>query len=79
MITRLEIQSAIEQLPTDEIRNLSKWLQEYLDEKCDRQIESDVQRSHGKIKKSIDIKSHEVDFWLVATSTMRNVRYHSPY
>jgi hypothetical protein len=47
MSTRLEVQSAIEQLPTDEIRNLSKWLQEYLDEECDRQIESDVQRSHG--------------------------------
>jgi hypothetical protein len=47
MSTRLEVQSAIEQLPTDEIRNLSKWLQEYLDEKCDRQIESDVQENHG--------------------------------
>jgi inactivated superfamily I helicase len=46
MSTRLEIQSAIEQLPESEIRNLAKWLEEYLDEKCDRQIESDV-RSHG--------------------------------
>ena len=42
MSTRLEVQSAIEQLPKDEIRNLSKWLQEYLDEKLDLQIESDV-------------------------------------
>jgi hypothetical protein len=47
MSTRLEVQSAIEQLPTDEIRNLAKWLEEYLDEKCDRQIESDVQENHG--------------------------------
>ena len=31
MNTRLEIQSAIKQLPKDEIRELSKWLQEYLD------------------------------------------------
>ena len=42
MSTRLEVQSAIEQLPKDEICNLSKWLQEYLDEKLDLQIESDV-------------------------------------
>jgi hypothetical protein len=44
MSTRLEVQSAIEQLPKDEIRHLAKWLQEYLD---DRQIESDVQKNHG--------------------------------
>jgi hypothetical protein len=44
MSTRLEVQSAIEQLPKDEIRHLAKWLQEYLD---DQQIESDVQRNHG--------------------------------
>ena len=42
MSTRLEVQSANEQLPKDEIRDLSKWLQEYLDEKLDLQIESDV-------------------------------------
>ena len=43
MNTRLEVQSAIKQLPKDEIRNLAKWLQEYLDEECDRQIEADVE------------------------------------
>jgi hypothetical protein len=42
MSTRLEVQSAIEQLPKDEIRDLAKWLQEYLDEECDRQIDSDI-------------------------------------
>jgi 16S rRNA C1402 N4-methylase RsmH len=47
MSTRLEVQSAIEQLPESEIRNLAKWLEEYLDEKCDRQIESDIQANHG--------------------------------
>jgi hypothetical protein len=47
MSTRLEVQSAIEQLPKDEVRNLSKWLQEYLDEECDRQIETGVRSTHG--------------------------------
>jgi hypothetical protein len=42
MNTRLEVQSAIKQLPKDEIRDLSKWLQEYLDKKCDQQIDLDV-------------------------------------
>jgi hypothetical protein len=41
MSTRLEVQSAIEQLPKDEIRDLSKWLQEYLDQEWDREIEAD--------------------------------------
>ncbi len=40
MNTRLEVQSAIEQLPKGEIRDLSKWLQEYLDEEWDREIEA---------------------------------------
>ena len=31
MSTRLEVQSAIEELPKSEICDLSKWLQEYLD------------------------------------------------
>jgi hypothetical protein len=42
MSTRLEVQSAIKQLPKDEIRDLAKWLEEYIDEKCDRQIDPDV-------------------------------------
>lgn len=50
MSTRLEVQSAIlhgrgsanEQLPENEIRDPAKWLEEYLHEKYDRQIESDV-------------------------------------
>ena len=44
MSTRLEVQSAIEQLPKDEIRHLAKWLQEYIDE---RQIETDVRAGSG--------------------------------
>ncbi len=41
MSTRLEVQSAIEQLPKQEIRDLSNWLQEYLDEEWGREIEAD--------------------------------------
>jgi hypothetical protein len=47
MSTRLEIQSAIEQLPENEIRDLVKWLEEYLHEKYNRQIETNVQTTHG--------------------------------
>ncbi len=51
MITKLEVQSAIEQLPKAEIRDLSKWLQEYLDEEWDRQIEVDF--GSGKLDRLI--------------------------
>jgi hypothetical protein len=51
MSTRLEIQSAIEQLPKGEIHNLSKWLQEYLDEEWDREIEADF--GAGKLDRLI--------------------------
>jgi hypothetical protein len=51
MSTRLEVQSAIEQLPKDEIRDLSKWLQEYLDEEWDREIEADF--GAGKLDRLI--------------------------
>jgi hypothetical protein len=47
MNTRLEVESAIKQLPEDEVRNLAKWLQEYLDEMWDRQIEADL--ASGKL------------------------------
>ncbi|MBD2312665.1 hypothetical protein H6G20_13425 [Desertifilum sp. FACHB-1129] len=42
MVTRLEIESAIRQLSEGEVRDLAKWLQDYLDEMWDRQIEADV-------------------------------------
>jgi hypothetical protein len=48
---RLEVQSAIEQLPKQEIRALSQWLQEYLDEDWDRQIEEDF--GAGKLDRLI--------------------------
>lgn len=48
MTTRLEIESAIKQLPKGEVRNLAKWLQEYLDDMWDRQIETDL--ASGKLE-----------------------------
>jgi hypothetical protein len=63
MNTRLEVQSAIEQLPKQEIRDLSKWLQEYLDEDWDRQIEANF--GAGKLdrliaKAELDIANNNV-------------------
>ncbi|MGV0028614.1 hypothetical protein [Phormidesmis priestleyi] len=42
MTNRLEVESAIKQLPEGEIRALANWLQEYLDQMWDRQIEADL-------------------------------------
>jgi hypothetical protein len=42
MTTRLEVESAIKQLPENEIRNLAKWLQDYLDNMWDQQIAKDL-------------------------------------
>ncbi len=47
MTTRLEVESAIKQLPEGEVRDLAKWLEEYLDEMWDRQIEADL--ASGKL------------------------------
>jgi hypothetical protein len=51
MNTRLEVESAIKQLPESEVRDLAKWLQEYLDEIWDRQIEADL--ASGKLDRLI--------------------------
>jgi hypothetical protein len=42
MTTLPEIKVAIQQLPESDIRQLSGWLQAYLDEMWDRQMEADV-------------------------------------
>lgn len=42
MINRLEVESAIKQMPESEIRALANWLQDYLNEMWDRQIEADL-------------------------------------
>ncbi len=52
MITLLEIETAIQQLPESDIRQLSGWLQSYLDEMGDRQIETDL--DFGKLDYLID-------------------------
>ena len=42
MTNRLDIETAIKQLPEREIRALATWLQDYLDELWDRQLETNV-------------------------------------
>ena len=51
MTTLAEIEAAIKQLPEGDVRQLSGWLQEYLDERWDRQIETDL--VSGKLDKLI--------------------------
>jgi hypothetical protein len=42
MTNRLDVEAAIKQLPEYEVRDLAKWLQDYLDELWDRQMEADL-------------------------------------
>ncbi|MEB3311958.1 MAG: hypothetical protein VKJ02_17170 [Snowella sp.] len=42
MTTRLEVESAIKQLPENEVRDLVQWLQEYLNNLWDKQLENDL-------------------------------------
>ena len=69
MSTRLEVQSAIEQLPKGEIRDLSKWLQEYLNEEWDLQIEADF--GAGKLDRLIAKKVTIIGFGLVNMTNTR--------
>ncbi|MGB0562390.1 MAG: hypothetical protein ACPGVO_11375 [Spirulinaceae cyanobacterium] len=41
-MTRLELEQTVKQLPAQEVRAFAKWLQDYLDEMWDRQIEADA-------------------------------------
>ncbi len=66
MTTRLEVESAIKQLPEGEVRNLAKWLQEYLDEMWDSQIEGDL--ASGKLDRLI--AQAEAD---IATNNVRDL------
>lgn len=63
MTTLTEIEAAISQLPEQDARQLAEWLQEYLDEMWDRQIEQDF--ASGKLdslicKAEADIASNQV-------------------
>jgi hypothetical protein len=51
MKTRLEIEAAIKELPTVEARKLAGWLNEYLNDNWDRQIQTDL--ATGKLDKFI--------------------------
>jgi hypothetical protein len=51
MTTLPEIEAAIKKLPEGDVRQLSVWLQEYLDEMWDRQIEADL--ASGKLDELI--------------------------
>jgi hypothetical protein len=66
MNTRLEVESAIKQLPEGEVRYLAKWLQDYLDEMWDRQIEADL--ASGKLDRLI--AQAEAD---IATNNVRDL------
>ena len=47
MKTLLEIEKAIKELPTEESRRLADWLNQYLDDAWDRQMQTDL--STGKL------------------------------
>lgn len=66
MPTLSEIEAAIKQLPQGDIRHLSVWLQEYLDEMWDQQIEADL--ISGKLDKII--AKAEAD---IATNSVRDL------
>jgi hypothetical protein len=66
MTTRLEVESAIKELPEGEVRDLAKWLQAYLDERWDRQIEADL--SSGKLDRLMAKAEAEI-----ATHQLRNL------
>ncbi|MDG2991670.1 hypothetical protein L3556_12105 [Candidatus Synechococcus calcipolaris G9] len=65
MTNRLEVESAIKQLPESEIRALVNWLQKYLDEMWDRQIEADFvagKLDHLIAKAEADIATNNVQY-----------------
>jgi hypothetical protein len=63
MATLLEIAAAIQDLPEEAVRDLSVWLQSYLDERWDRQLEKDVETGrldHLIVKAEADIEAGSV-------------------
>ncbi len=51
MTTRWEVESAIKQMPESEVRDIAKWLQDYLSEMWDRQMVDDL--ASGKLDRLI--------------------------
>ncbi|MBE9116642.1 hypothetical protein IQ249_12095 [Lusitaniella coriacea LEGE 07157] len=63
MTPLLEIKAAIEELPENDVRQLALWLQNYLDEAWDRQMETDL--ASGRLndliaKAEADIAANQV-------------------
>jgi hypothetical protein len=54
-----EIEAAIRQLSEIEVRQLSNWLQEYLEEAWDKQIEADAKS--GRLGKLIQQANQDID------------------
>ena len=52
MSTVVEIENALQTLPVEDARKVAGWLQEYLDEKWDRQIDGDI--AAGRLDKLAD-------------------------
>lgn len=52
MSTVVEIEKALETLPIEDARKIADWLQRYLDEKWDKQIDADI--SAGRLDKLAD-------------------------
>jgi hypothetical protein len=52
MSTVVEIEKALQTLPVEEARKIADWLQHYLDEKWDKQIDEDI--AAGKLDKLAD-------------------------
>jgi len=52
MSTVVEIESALQKIPVDDARKVADWLQQYLDEKWDRQIDDDI--AAGKLNELAD-------------------------
>lgn len=52
MSTVAEIENALQSLPVDDARKVADWLQQYLDEKWDRQINADI--AAGRLDKLAD-------------------------
>jgi hypothetical protein len=52
MSTVSEIENALQILPIDQAREVAEWLQNYLDEKWDRQIDEDI--ASGRLDKLAD-------------------------
>ena len=59
MKTRLEIEQAIKELPTSEARQLADWLNQYIDDAWDKQMQTDLVT--GKLDKFIAKVESEIE------------------